>query len=133
MAAILKGPDVNIIELAHRAYAPKTSVLRSERSTEHQLFSEVTTQLRSTAKLLPTSFPKFAEAIHANRAVWTHLAAQVADADNELSEDLRARIFYLSEFTNFHSRKVLKGEADIKPLVDINTAMMRGLNPKEEI
>jgi len=133
LASVPKGPDVNIIDLAHQAYAPKTSVLRSERSAEHQLFSEITTQLRNTANHLPASFPKFAEAVHANRAVWTHLAAQVADGDNALSDDLRSRIFYLAEFTAFHSRKVLKGEADINPLIDINTAMMRGLNPTEEI
>nr|WP_268821690.1 flagellar biosynthesis regulator FlaF [Octadecabacter dasysiphoniae] len=133
MASVPKGPDVNIIDLAHQAYAPKTSALRSERSTEHQLFSEITAQLRNTASRLPAAFPKFAEAVHANRAVWTHLATQVADGDNALSDDLRARIFYLAEFTAFHSRKVLKGEADITPLIDINTAMMRGLNPKEEI
>jgi len=123
---------VNIIEQAKQAYAPKTSALRTGRSAEHQLFSEVTNRLRKTANGLPTSFPAFAEAIHANRAVWTHLAVQVADDDNALSQDLRARIFYLSEFTSFHSRKVLKGEADIGPLVDINTAMMRGLTPRED-
>lgn len=123
---------MNIIEQAHQAYAPKTSNLRSERSTEHQLFSEVTSRLRKTAKNLRTGFPAFAEALQANRAVWTHLATQVADEDNALSQDLRARIFYLAEFTTFHSRKVLKGEADIAPLIEINTAMMRGLNSQED-
>ncbi|MCL4122801.1 UNVERIFIED_CONTAM: hypothetical protein GTU68_054964, partial [Idotea baltica] len=100
---------------------------------EHHLFSEVTTRLRITADRLPSNYVAFAEAIHANRAVWTHLAAQVADDDNALSEDLRARIFYLSEFTAFHSRKVLKGEADVAPLIEINTAIMRGLCPREEV
>lgn len=122
---------MNIIDQARQAYAPKTSALRTGRSAEHQLFSEVTNRLRTSANHLPRGFPAFAEAIQANRAVWTHLAAQVADDDNELSQDLRARIFYLAEFTTFHSRKVLKGEADIAPLIEINTAMMRGLSPKE--
>jgi len=121
---------VNFIDQARHAYAPKTSVLRTGRSTEHQLFSEVTGRLRETAAKLPTGFPAFAEALHANRVIWTHLAAQVADDDNALSSDLRARIFYLAEFTSFHSRKVLKGEADAGPLIEINTAMMRGLAAK---
>lgn len=121
---------MNIIEQAHQAYAPKTSALRTSRSTEHQLFSEITKRLQSTANQLPTSFPAFADAIHANRAVWTHLATQVADENNALSEDLRAQIFYLAEFTAFHSRKALKGEASIGPLIEINTAMMRGLSAK---
>lgn len=124
---------MNIIDQAQQAYAPKTSVLRTGRSAEHQLFSDVTNQLRAAANNLPKGFPKFAEAVYANRAVWTHLASQVADDDNALSEDLRARIFYLAEFTAFHSRKVLKGEADISPLIEINTAMMRGLSPAEDV
>ncbi len=122
---------MNIINQAQLAYAPKTSALRTGRSTEHQLFSDVTSRLRATADRLPSEFPAFAEAVHANRAVWTHLATQVADDDNALSEDLRARIFYLAEFTTFHSRKVLKGEADVTPLIEINAAMMRGLSGRE--
>lgn len=122
---------MNIINQAQHAYAPKTSAMRTGRSAEHQLFSEVTARLRRSADRLPSDFAQFAEAVHANRAVWTHLAAQVADDDNALSEDLRARIFYLAEFTAFHSRKVLKGEADVTPLIEINSAMMRGLSQKE--
>lgn len=122
---------MNIINQAQLAYAPRNSAIRCDRSTEYQLFSKTTARLRATAARLPKHFPDFAEAVHANRAVWTHLAVQVADADNALSDDLRARIFYLAEFTTFHSRKVLKGEADIAPLIEINTAMMRGLNAQE--
>lgn len=124
---------MNIINQAQMAYSPKTSVMRTGRSAEHHLFSEVTSRLKQAAAKLPENFPQFAEAVHANRAVWTHLAAQVADDDNELSEDLRARIFYLAEFTTFHSRKILRGEADVEPLIDINTALMRGLRHKEDI
>lgn len=128
-----KGQSVNIIDQAQQAYAPKTSVLRTGRSAEHQLFSEVTIRLRTSAANKTNDFAKFAEALHANRAVWTHLATQVAEAENLLSEDLRARIFYLAEFTAFHSNKVLRGEADIGPLIEINTAMMRGLSSHEDV
>ena len=127
-ASVSKGQKVNIIEQARQAYSPQTSSLRSDRSTEHQLFSEATRRLRQTAANLPSNFAAFAEAIHANRIIWTHLAAQVADDENALSDDLRARIFYLAEFTSFHSGKVLKNEADVGPLIEINTAIMRGLS-----
>ena len=127
-ASVSKGQIVNIIEQARRAYSPQTSALRIGRSAEHQLFSESTLRLRRTAANLPHGFSDFAEAIHANRAIWTHFATQVADDENALSEDLRSRIFYLSEFTSFHSSKVLKNEADIGPLIEINTAIMRGLS-----
>jgi len=123
---------VNIIDQARHAYAPQTSPLRTGRSTEHQLFSEITTRLKQTSARLPSGFAAFAEAVHANRAVWTHLAIQVADKDNDLSPDLRARIFYLAEFTAFHSQKILRGKAGIAPLIEINTAIMRGLNQQGE-
>lgn len=121
---------MNIIDQARQAYAPQNSPLRTGKSTEHQLFSETTARLRNAEAQLPANFAEFASAVHANRTLWTHLAAQVADDANALSEDLRARIFYLAEFTNFHSRKALKGEVSIAPLIEINTSVMRGLSPQ---
>lgn len=123
---------MNIIDQAQQAYAPKTSVIRTGKSTEHQLFSDVTVRLQKTAQNSKQQFSAFAEAIHANRAVWIHLATQVAEDENALPKDLRARIFYLAEFTAFHSAKVLRGEADIAPLIEVNTAIMRGLNPRND-
>lgn len=119
---------MNVIDQAREGYAPKNSPTRSGRSTEHQLFSETTARLRTAMDRLPQNFSGFAAAIHENRTLWNHLAAQVADDENALSTELRARIFYLAEFTSFHSRKVLRGEADAEALIEINTAVMRGLN-----
>ena len=51
----------------------------------------------------------------------------MADDGNGLPRTLRAQIFYLSEFTDHHSRRVLKGEAEVDALIDINLAVMRGL------
>ena len=124
---------MNIIEQARQAYAPSASPLRSGRSVEHQLFSETTARLSQASKRRYTDFPAFVEAIHANRAVWLHLASQVAEDENNLPKELRARLFYLAEFTTAHSRKVLTGSADIQPLIDINTAVMRGLTMQESI
>ena len=45
---------------------------------------------------------------------------------------MRAQIFYLAEFTQIHSARVLKREAEPGILVDINTAMMRGLKGETE-
>ena len=49
-----------------------------------------------------------------------------------LPDDLRARIFYLAEFTDQHTRKVLNGRDTAGPLIEINTAIMRGLRPAPE-
>jgi flagellar protein FlaF len=51
----------------------------------------------------------------------------VAQPGNCLPAALRARLFYLYQFTAQHSRAVLDGKANVEVLADINTAVMRGL------
>ena len=119
---------MNVIEQARQAYAPANTHLRTDRSTELQVFSQTTSRLRFAAIATPPDFAQLAAALHENRRLWTLLAADVADDDNGLSPDLRAQIFYLAEFTAYHSRKVLKGDATVDALVDINLAVMRGLS-----
>ena len=119
---------MNVIEQARQAYAPANTHLRTDRSTELQVFSQTTSRLRMAATATPFAFSCLAAALHENRRLWTLLAADVSDDDNGLSPDLRAQIFYLAEFTAYHSRKVLKGEATVEALVDINLAIMRGLS-----
>lgn len=70
-------------------------------------------------------------ALHDNRRLWTILAADVASKANSLPSELRARIFYLSEFTQKHSALVLRKEASVKPLLEINVAIMRGLRQSQ--
>jgi len=51
----------------------------------------------------------------------------VASPQNALPKDLRARIFYLAEFTAQHTRKVLRNEDTAVPLLEINAAILGGL------
>ena len=119
---------MNVIEQARQAYAPSQTAIRSERSVEAQLITQVTAALRKAAAEKTTDFPALASALHRNCEMWATLAANVADRDNELPATLRAQLFYLSEFTQVHTSRVLRREADSEPLIDINTAVLRGLN-----
>ena len=119
---------MNVIEQARQAYAPTQVSVRTERSVEAQLMSQVTARLRKAATEHTKNFPAFASALDDNRRMWMTMDAGVADNDNTLPKPLRAQLFYLAEFTEHHSRKVLNGEADPTPLIDINTAVLRGLN-----
>ncbi len=112
---------------AQQAYGRSHSPVRTGRTTELQLFGQITARLRDAAAARPLDFPKLAAALYENRRLWTHLAAEVADGENELPKDLRARIFYLAEFTGLHTDLILRGTAEVEPLIDINTAVMRGL------
>lgn len=115
---------------AQRAYAQTASPVRTPRGLEYEAFVRVTHRLKTASGSGKLS--ALASAIHINRQLWTLLAQDVADPQNGLPQDLRARIFYLSEFTTQHSRKVLKGETDAQPLIEINTAIMRGLRHQED-
>lgn len=119
---------MNAIDQARQAYAPTQIATRSSRAIEAQLLGQITARLRQTLSDPPGGFPALVAAIDDNRRIWTSLAASVADHDNHLPAPLRAQIFYLAEFTDWHSRAILRGAANVVPLIDINTAIMRGLN-----
>lgn len=115
-------------------YVSATKSTGMPRSIEYQLFSRITGQLnRSAQSGAPVS--ELAAALHDNLALWQTLGLDVADPDNELPAQLRAQLFYLFEFTRAHTSKVLRGEAEVQALIDINTSIMRGLRqapPTEE-
>ncbi|KQI69931.1 flagellar biosynthesis regulator FlhF [Loktanella sp. 3ANDIMAR09] len=99
-------------------------MLRTGRAIEAELLSEVTGRLRRYGQ----DFPKAAAAVNDNRRIWSVLAADVGADGNELPQALRAQLFYLAEFTHFHSDRFLRNEAGLEALIDINTAVIRGLN-----
>lgn len=126
-----KGWHVTAVAQARKAYELGNPALRGPRSTEYEAFARVTRVLKSAAgnfvqdgRLTDAAMIR---ALHENRRLWTLLATAVADPDNALPAELRSRIFYLYEFTDIHSRRVLRGEAGPEPLIDVNTAVMVGL------
>ena len=118
---------MNAYALSRDAYTATHTFVRSPRSTERDAFLRVTDALEKGHAARKTRFPQYATALHDNQRLWTVLGADVADPDNGLPETLRARVFYLSEFTRTQTRKALRGEADAIPLIEINRAMIAGL------
>lgn len=112
---------------AQRAYAQTAAPTRTPRDTEYEAISRITRRLKSAATRKSTDFAAFVQALHENRRLWTVLATGVSDQDNALPNELRARIFYLAEFTEHHSSQVLGKNATVEPLLEINTAVLRGL------
>lgn len=118
---------MNAINMARSAYARPEAAVRSLRSIEYEIFARVTKDLARAWSNRQADFPALARALDDNNRLWTTLATDVADTDNGLPAALRAQLFYLYEFTAEHSRKVLADAAGAGVLVDINTAVMRGL------
>lgn len=111
--------------LAQKAYANSQRSVGTPRAVEYQIFARVTRDLRLAEE--SGSYPRLAEALHANVELWTVIAADVAGDGNGLPKELRASLFALGQFTRAHTQKVLGRQADVSALVDINTAVMKGL------
>jgi flagellar protein FlaF len=112
---------------AAAGYGTVTAPTRTARSAEYDVVARITARLKSASVAGPAAFPALAAAVHENRQLWSTLAADVALPDNPLPAGLRAQVFYLAEFTAQYSARVLSHGADVAPLVDINTAILRGL------
>jgi flagellar protein FlaF len=111
------------------AYGQQPQQMRPARSVEYDLLARATHQLREAAARAkaPAGYPALVAALAENTRIWGVFAADVADQGNTLPAPLRAKLFYLYEFTLQHSRKVQEGFASAEVLVEINTAVMRGL------
>lgn len=120
---------MNATQLARQAYAPSTFSLKPGRDVEAQIIGQVTSRLKSAAAHADADFPRFVQALHENRQMWLLLATDVAHEDNALTKQVRAQIFYLAEFTDQHTAKVLRSQASADPLIEINATILRGLNP----
>lgn len=112
---------------ATRAYGAAATPTRTDKSVEYEAVARITRRLQQATKAGPAGFGALAEALHDNKRLWTIFATDVADTRNTLPGELKARLFYLAEFTLQHTPKVLSREATVMPLIDINTAVLRGL------
>lgn len=118
---------MNAQQAAQSAYQSAGTTTQPPRGTEYQVIARVTHKIKDAAEKGRVGFPALAEALHQNQKLWTLLAADVADRQNGLPREIRARIFYLAEFTRDHTRKVLNGADSVAPLLEVNAAILRGL------
>ena len=112
---------------AQAAYSHPQSPHRNPRALEYDLLARMTHALSQAVLHKDESFPALVAALDNNQRLWSTFAADVAEPDNGLPPALRAQLFYLYEFTAQHSRAVRDRKASAEVLIDINTAVMRGL------
>ncbi len=116
--------------LQTNGYMAATRSTGMPRDIEYQVFCKVTGAINRASSSDPVDFPKLVDALNENLVLWRTLALDVMDEDNGLPKTLRAQLFYLFEFTQIHTGKVLRGEENASALVDINTSIIRGLRQK---
>ncbi len=118
---------MNALATATNAYGRAQMAARTPRGIEYEVIARTTQRLKAAAETRKADFPRFADALNENRQLWLTLGLDVAAEGNQLPRVLRAQLFYLFEFTDQHTRKVLAGEAEPDILIDINLSVMRGL------
>lgn len=112
---------------ARNIYAASFVTTKTPRSIEFAIMAKVTRQLQSAAAERSTDFPRFVTALDQNRRLWSMFTTDLLDADNKLDQTLKVQLIELGAFVQKHTTQILAQQAPVKPLLEINAAILRGL------
>lgn len=112
-----------------QAYQNAARKTETPRQTEYRAFAVATRGLIDASSLPDTEVGRRAEALAANRRLWSLLASDCAAEGNSLPPALRAQIISLSMFVDRHSSAIMRQGASFDVLIDINRSIMQGLAP----
>lgn len=118
---------MNALLKAKSAYAAAKAPTRTARDTEYEIMARITHRMIVANSKGADGFGDLAKAVSDNRKLWSLFTVDLASPGNKLPESLKARLLNLGQFTRQHSSKVLARKASVQPLVEINTAILRGL------
>ena len=121
---------MNATRMAQNAYGNDTHPIKTSRDIEYDAFARITSRMKEAAARGRDGYIELVAAMHDNRRLWILLVTDIVDKKNPLPAELKARLMYLAEFTDTHSRRVLKGDADPGPLIEINASVMAGLHAR---
>ena len=108
---------------AYAAYREASITADDPRAIEYKLMAKAATALELSAED-PIQLPA---AIFDNRRLWQTLVTDLSDPGNKLPDRMKADLIGLGLFVERHSEKVLRREADVAVLIDINRTVMKGL------
>lgn len=123
---------MNVSVKAYGSFSKVGSPTRTHRDIEYEALVQITRRVRSAADQSKLGFGKLAEALHQNQSLWDTFAIDVSDRSNPLPRELKAQIIYLAEFTRHQTKEILTRNASIDPLIEVNTAIMRGLKGRAD-
>ena len=107
------------------AYFKAQNVAETPRQTEYRLFAQVTKALIDADG---DNLRVLAEAVNWNRRMWSTLQADCISDENRLPDEIRAGIISLAIWVDKHSRKVMRKQAGVQALIDVNRSIMDGLS-----
>ena len=110
-----------------KAYQRAATQAENPRELEYRAFGQVTAGLMRVKEGVSVGAGVIAQELDANRRLWNILSADCATPENGLPIALRAQIISLALWVARYSSQVLREDADISPLIDVNRTMMEGL------
>lgn len=119
------------------AYKRTISETENPRQIERRVFSNVTAELETRSEsfdLAEGSSDKLEilsgglrDTLSYNQRIWQTIRSDLVSPGNSLPPDLRAGLISLSLWVENHTNDVLKGQKKVKPLLDVNRSIIRGL------
>lgn len=118
---------MNALLKAKSAYAAAKAPTRTSKDLEFEALARITHRMIAETRKGTDGFNSLVSAVNDNRRLWTIFASDLASQGNPYPQELKDSLIDLADFTRSHSSKVLARKAHVGPLVEINTAIMRGL------
>ena len=112
-------------------YKAAQASTENPRQTEYRLFAEVTKALMSVREAATTKGLRsqdFYKAVDWNRRLWLTLQMDLASNENRFPDSLKANIISIAIWVDKHSLTVLRGDANLEPLISVNRTIMEGLS-----
>jgi flagellar protein FlaF len=111
-----------------RAYQQAAQRAETPRDVEYRLFAQVTRALLDVKSKPREDLRAWIDVLHWNRRIWAALADDCSSPTNALPEQTRAQVISLSLFVHRTTSQVMRREADVDVLIDLNRTMMQGLS-----
>ena len=108
-------------------YKSPSSGTKAASDNEYNLLGQISGELKIAYDNRVSKYPELVEAVTRNSLLWTIFAAEAADQRNGLSEEIRAKIFWLAQYVDLESKNVLRELSGAENLIEINKCIMRGL------
>ena len=112
------------------AYQKTLRTAMSPSQAELTVFRQVTGRLIQ-AKTISDPIA-FANAINDNDKLWRIILTDLVNPDNKLPDDVKAGLISLAMWVERHSGKVLRQEAAIDVLIEVNEQIIDGLRMQVE-
>lgn len=110
-----------------QAYQKAATRAEAPRDLEFRAFGLVTAGLIDAAQRGRAELGVLVEALDQNKRLWAMLADDCISPDNKLAPPLKAQVISLSLWVARHSGEVLRTDAAIEDLIEVNRSIMEGL------